>query len=110
MSTIKSLIARLDAATGPNVAIDADLQAVLGLPPPNLTVGGSKSITRYTRSLEHAAWAVERWLPGWGWVVTSKDKDGKHEATLWATDGSDFEGRGATPALALLRAALSVEE
>jgi hypothetical protein len=58
------LLARLEALTGPDRQVDADIHTHLMLPGAMIA-----QFPRYTGSLEAAVALVEQMLPGWWWRV-----------------------------------------
>jgi hypothetical protein len=109
--TLTDIIARLEAAEGPNFALEQDIAQTLV---PDIMVmrqrdddSGAEPFTyrKFTASIDDAVWLAERLLPGrsvmMGWRQTS-------ETRPWARVGlwPDPDATGATPAIALVLATL----
>ena len=67
----------------------------------------------YTASVDAVIALTERVLPGWHWSIYDTDGVGRCNAQLERPDftgAEDFDGTGATPAIALLIALLRAKE
>lgn len=67
----------------------------------------------YTASVDAAIALAERVLPGWHWSIYDTDGVGRCNAQMERPDftgAEDFDGTGATPAIALLIALLRAKE
>ena len=108
---LTDILARLEAATGPDQELDKLIGAALGSNP-HITGPVSAAgvgITRYdhiTASLDAALALVERVLPGWAWAIFGPDPSfGLPMCEASLAPGDAFSGvkvDGPTPALALL--------
>ena len=138
VETLRALLARVEAATGPDRKIDAAIAVTIDGGPKSFTSDDAPDRTRgsygagiwftdadnyhvlsktvrcaalITASIDAAVALIERVLPEWIWDVTST-------GTSWimAGDESDLHvpAKGATPALAILaaifRALIHIEE
>lgn len=132
MTALSSIIERVEAATGPDREIDAEVEALsCGWYPSHLchdatrrsySVGylhedddgsnlckGGKHAPEYTASLDAVVQLVERELPDELWMISSKDPTLRPQATLTyrSADAQRVQTAHAkTPALALLLACL----
>lgn len=118
MAELQALLARVEAATGPDRALSNAIRAAL-FPPKaevieheghlvTLPAGwGSGFEPDLTGSLDAALALVERVLPGWELELTSEFRD---DAVIWRVMLGDplrgMDGESSTPALALLAALL----
>lgn len=114
--TLPQLLARVEAATGPDRALDLDIARTLA---PDVIVskqyGGAGSPVeaftywKYTESVNAILALIDRALPGAWWRVEHRDPE-KH--TDWATcgpPGAQEQADAATPALALCAALLKAK-
>ena len=102
--TLLDLAARCESATGPSFALERDISEALGVP-----------LTRpYTASIDAALMLVPE---GWAWTAATYWCEGEDAPPYYAdcadlvtlNSGQDapvFQGKAATPALALCAAAL----
>lgn len=125
--THADLLARVEAATGPDRELDAALwlDFTPGATRRASTVKSSKGLwpdytideTReaggalivvpaYTASLDAALALVERVLPGWVWSVGNLASGGGQAYLMRAQSAALIGGKASTPALALLAAML----
>ena len=119
MTSLTDLLARVEAAQGPDRELDCAIFCATAASPfqsyyPDCVLasqGGFAArleiddIEKFTASLDAAVALMERVLPGWSWTLRSNST-----AVLWSpqSDAHDREmvARCATPALALLAAIL----
>lgn len=124
-ATLLELAAKVEAASGPDREIDAEVMIALGWSPAgqhgreprwvmpdgvqtafNPQHGAPYSLTS---SLDAVMAKIRHLLPGWGWRLTQQSslRADPPNALLYApTIDRDFEADAATPALALLAATL----
>lgn len=117
------LITRLSKLDAPDREVDAQIDRALGL---HVDVGEFsgpwtrypepdhyRQTTPYTASVDAAIALAERMLPGWHWSIYDTDGVGRCNAQMERPDftgAEDFDGTGATPAIALLIALLRAKE
>lgn len=105
--SLTDLIARVEKASGPDRHLDWEVHCLNGME----GVGMYGPHPTFTASLDAVVALVERELPGWGWLVATRDDD--YSASVWAP-GYRFDplgsGHGKTAALALLRAFLRAKQ
>lgn len=96
---VLALAARVEALTGPDRAVDTEIEAARGWP----DVQWTGAARRYTASLDAAASLVPA---GWGYILHHYP-DGSANAFVYESqDDTHNPVGGATPALALTAAAL----
>lgn len=98
----QKLIARIEAARGPDRALDWEIHLRDGLE----GVGMYGRHPSYTASIDAALTLMEK---GWHWALGWNGPDSGHPnatASVFTTSGAMEKGAGATPALALCAAAL----
>lgn len=98
MTKHTELIARLEALTGPDRKVDAEIGVILHIHPP----GGGWLSHEYTGSIDAAVALCERVLPGWRYIICPIFAEVKHPEKMML----DRYGHGANPAIALLIATL----
>jgi hypothetical protein len=108
-AALRLLLKAVTEAKKPNRTLDAMIATSL---PEDVMLDGRRLGERrlslaFTRSVECADRFIKIAFPGWDWSVGSNTKTGDYHATVWGPDGSDDIGNGATPALAILAAALA---
>jgi len=109
LAALRLLLKAVTEAKKPNRTLDAMIAASL---PEDVMLKGRRLGERrlsfaFTRSVECAVRFVEIALPGWEWSVGNNAKTGDYQATVWGPAASDDLGSGATPALAIIAAALA---
>lgn len=107
---LHTLKRQIEAAHGPDRRLDLALTRSL----PIQAKWRGRLLTQYphvmafSRSVEVADRFLQISLPGWDYTLSTYRKRAEYHATLWSPDGNcDDEGRGATPALALLSGAVA---
>jgi hypothetical protein len=125
LPTLKSLLERVEKATGPDSALDVAIACTLldarqhkawnaanglrprGAPPLPDDVFWMRHARPYTSSLDAALALVEEKLPGWDWSLHFDNGEALAGIQPPSEDGCNFSDcSGATPALALLHALL----
>ena len=117
MPDLSALIERIEALTGTDDLVDAEIYATIGGAPHTTRAGGrviplilkhdSPKWPRYTASLDAAVALVERVLPGYKWSA-GFSRHVPHNAQVWAPSGHGYyEGEcDSNRAIALILAAL----
>lgn len=103
---MRDLIARLEAATGPDRDLDFAIAAAVGWPD---SPHSHQHARRYTEHLDAARSLVPE---GWDWSVDGFGKSARGRGYLYSPypDCEEVEAEAATPAIALCIAALRARE
>jgi len=118
-----TLIDRLSKLDGPDRGVDAQIYILFNIPaeragridyahgmvgwwPKDGPYVSAVTVPAYTASVDAAIALAERVLPGWGWLAQNCG----HPAGVLVKDDIAYEGRGATPAIALCIAILRAKE
>ncbi|MBE0561827.1 MAG: hypothetical protein IH622_13575 [Ochrobactrum anthropi] len=104
------LIDRLSKLDAPDREVDREIWEYLFGDKP---VDFSMPLMEYTASVDAAIALAARVFPGWHWSIYDTDGVGRCNAQLERPDftgAEDFDGTGATPAIALLITLLRAKE
>lgn len=125
-----TLIDRLSKLEGPDREVDAQIYIQFNIPaeragridyahgmvgwwPKDGPYVSAVTVPAYTASVDEAIALAERVLPGWHWSIYDTDGVGRCNAQMERPDftgAEDFDGTGATPAIALCIALLRAKE
>ncbi len=116
--TIPALITRLEALTGPDRDIDADIQRALGLEPSDMDFETWQAVRAFARTFTSSIDDALTLLPeGWTWGVGSSNDPGPMYGSFIRgpedqkrPEGQCAAGSGNTPAIALTIACLRAME